>query len=101
MNIIYDNSVGKAILKLEETSMAKVVRTIALLEKFGEELRMPHSKKITSKLFELRIKGKQEIRIFYTFLNKNTILLHLFIKKSQKTPPNEIATAQRKLANLD
>lgn len=71
-----------------------------LLEKFGHGLRMPYSKKMDSKLFELRIKGKEEIRIFYTIKNNRGILLHLFKKKTQKTPPKEILTAKKKLDSI-
>lgn len=101
MKITYDDSIKKALFKLESSSVTKVLRTIDLLERFGKDLRMPHSKKISENLFELRVKGKQEIRIFYTFRKNYGALLHLFVKKSQKTPLKELSTAQRRLDLLD
>lgn len=101
MKITYDDSIKKALLKLEESSITKILRTIDLLERFGKDLRMPHSKKISESLFELRVKGRQDIRIFYTFRKNNGVLLHLFVKKSQKTPIKELSTAQRRLDLLD
>ena len=101
MKITYDDSIKKALSKLESSSVTKVMRTIDLLERFGKDLRMPHSKKISESLFELRVKGKQEIRVFYTFRKNYGVLLHLFIKKSQKTPLKELAVAKSRLYLLD
>lgn len=64
---IFDNTLEKFILSLEKITIAKVLRTIDLLEQFGFKLGPPHTKKIAHNLFELRIRGRQEVRIFYTF----------------------------------
>ncbi|MFA5792579.1 MAG: type II toxin-antitoxin system RelE/ParE family toxin [Candidatus Gracilibacteria bacterium] len=64
MNIEMSHFVEKFILKLEKPTIAKVLRTVDLLEKFGNDLGMPHSKKIRHNLFELRVRGGQEVRIF-------------------------------------
>ena len=77
-------------------TVAKIIREIDLLEKYGHHLSLPHSKKITKELYELRIKGKQEIRIIYVFLRNNIYLLSGFQKQSQKTPKREIKTAERR-----
>lgn len=58
MKINIDDAVEKFIQSLEEFTIAKILRTIDLLEKFGIRLGMPHSKRVSSKLFELRIRGK-------------------------------------------
>ena len=62
---------------------------------------LPHTKKISANLFELRISGKQEIRIFYSFHKSQIFLLHGFVKKSQKIPQKEIKIASQKLKLLD
>jgi len=59
-------------------TIAKVGNEIDLLEKHGPILGMPHAKKLTSGLYELRIRGKQEIRIIYSFVKDNIYLLHAF-----------------------
>ncbi len=100
MEIRVDPSVEKFITSLEKQTVAKILRTIDLLEKFGAHLGMPHSKKIAPSLFELRARGKQEARIFYTFQTDTIILLHGFVKKSQKLPQKEIEAAKRKLHAL-
>ena len=95
------NSLEKFITSLEKPTIAKVLRTIDLLERFGEKLTLPQSKKISSDLFELRVHGKQEIRIFYTFHKSQIFLLHGFKKKSQKIPKKEIRIAIQKLKSID
>ena len=82
------------------TSIAKTSHTIDLLKENGSFLKMPHSKKIKVNLYELRIRGEQEIRIFYTFKKRNIYLLHAFQKKSQKTPKKEIQIALKRLKLL-
>ena len=91
--IILDDLVEGFINSLEKPAIAKVLRVIDLLENFGHELGMPHSKKITAAIYELRIRGRQEIRFFYCFKGKNIILLHGFVKKSDKIPKKEIKVA--------
>jgi phage-related protein len=61
-------------------------------------LGLPHSKALGGGLYELRIRGKEEIRIFYCFLKGKTIcLLHAFKKQTQETPTKDLQLAlQRK-----
>ena len=91
MQIILLNSVETFLESLDARETAKVIRTIELLEEFGNELEMPHSKHVTDGLLELRIRGRREIKIFYSFHRGTAILLHAFVKKSQKTPSQELA----------
>ena len=98
--IIFDKELEEFITSLEKNIVAKVLRTIDLLEKSGNQLGFPHSKKV-GKVFELRVRGKQEIRIFYVFYDKKAILLHGFIKKSQKIPKKEWSKILDKLKQLD
>lgn len=98
-NILFiKNSRGDEIVKdlirgLQKSTIAKIVHHIDLLKEQGPILPMPYSKKINDNIYELRIRGREEIRIFYTFDKKQIYFLHLFQKKSQKTPPKEIKIA--------
>lgn len=96
-----DKSIDVFLLGLEKQTQAKAIRTLNLLEEFGYRLGMPHSKKVGKELFELRIRGKQEVRVFYTFRKTDIILLHGFVKKSQKIPVKEFQIALQKLGLLD
>ena len=98
---IFDTSFKKLIKSLQKSTIAKVLRTIDLLEQFGQKLGPPHTKKISAHLFELRVSGKQEVRIFYSFHKSQILLLHGFVKKSQKIPQKEIKIARQKFKTLD
>ena len=85
--------------KLPVKHLAKALRDIDVLEKYGITLTEPHAKHINGKLWELRIKSASDIsRIFYFVpVGKNIVLLHGFVKKTQKTPNREIETANNYL----
>lgn len=51
----FDNSLEKFIESLENSTIAKILHTIDLLEMFGHKLGLPHSKRISKNIFELRI----------------------------------------------
>lgn len=97
----FDSSVEKFVESLEKQTIAKVFHMTDLLKEFGHQLGAPHSKKVRGKLFELRVRGVQEVRIFYAFHKSYIVLLHGFIKKSQKVPKKEISKALAKLLALD
>ncbi|CAK7030331.1 MAG: hypothetical protein DELT_02757 [Desulfovibrio sp.] len=80
---------------------AKAIWEIELLAVQGTGLTLPYVKHIDGELWELRIKFASDIsRIFYFIPVKNKIvLLHGFVKKTDKTPPGEIATAQKRLCD--
>ncbi len=88
---------------LTRQQRTKAIHEIEILEQFGTALRMPHAKHIDGKLWELRIKTGSDIsRIFYFIhVGDNIVLLHGFIKKTQKTPPTEIRKAQTYLADYE
>lgn len=68
---------------------------------FGWPLGMPLVRKMEANLWEVRVKLDNRIaRVLFTVEDENMILLHGFIKKSQKTPKNELLIAKKRLANL-
>jgi len=102
MNIrFFDSELEKFIHALGPETIAKVLRVIDLLEQFGHQLALPHSKKLAERLFELRVRGKQEVRIFYAFHKGKAVLLHGFVKKSKRIPARELKTALQKSKALD
>lgn len=95
-----EKPVEKFIDSLDKPTIAKIIHIVDLLEKYGPYLGVPHSKKLTGRLFELRIRGKQEVRIVYSVVNQDIYLLHAFKKKKQKTPAKELKTALRRLHSI-
>ena len=87
------------ILSLPPKHRAKVEREIDLLQDFGINLTYPHTQKIEGEkykgLWELRIKFASDIsRIFYFLhLDDTYVLLSGFVKKTNKTPKNELDKA--------
>jgi len=81
---------------LNEHQKAKILKYVEFLRKNKGVLYEPYSKHIKGKIRELRIDfGKSRHRIFYfTFIKKNIVLLHAFLKHTQKTPENEIKIAE-------
>jgi len=66
----------------------------------GWPLGMPLIRKIQKDLWEVRTAIENGIaRIFFTVDDDHMILLHGFVKKSQKTPEHELKTAIARLAN--
>lgn len=100
MQIILLDSVERFLESLNAKEIAKVIRTIELLEEFGNDLGMPHSKHMSDGLLELRIRGTREIRIFYCFHKKQVVLLHACVKKTQKTLDKELDRARDIKAHL-
>ena len=65
---------------------------------YGWPLGMPLIRKLEPSLWEVRTKFRNGIaRTLFTVDGNRIVLLHGFIKKSQKTPPNELQTARRRL----
>jgi len=66
---------------------------------FGPDLGMPHTRAMGSGLFELRLKAAVGIaRVFYcTLVGQRIVMLHRFIKKSEKTPRNELEKARQRM----
>ncbi|HEY4759805.1 MAG TPA: type II toxin-antitoxin system RelE/ParE family toxin [Thermoguttaceae bacterium] len=68
---------------------------------FGWPLAMPLIKKLEARLWEVRSNISQGIaRILFTVEGDTMVLVHGFVKKTQKTPINELNTARRRLADL-
>jgi len=90
---------AKFIEALSNEAKVKVFRIIKLLKDYGVLLKEPYTRQIKGKVRELRIKGNQgAIRILYfTYTGKRFILLHGFVKKTDKTPVREIEVAEKRL----
>lgn len=73
----------------------KALDSLELLEEFGNQLRPPYTKALEDGIFELRIQFSSDIsRIFYFFyVDSKIIVTNGFIKKTQKTPQNELKKA--------
>ncbi|MBX3289010.1 MAG: type II toxin-antitoxin system RelE/ParE family toxin [Acidobacteria bacterium] len=65
---------------------------------FGWPIGMPVVRKIATNLWEVRSRIRDGIaRTFFTVVDSEMILLHGFVKKSQKTPKEELLVARTRL----
>lgn len=83
---------------LDDKMTAKLVGLMEILEEYGNNLRMPYSKHLEDGIFELRCKqGSGIVRILYFFYYEGKIIItNGFVKKTQKTPRQEIETAKQR-----
>ena len=103
MNVIFyekedgTSPVADFLDSLDAKIYAKVSRTIRLLEERGAALRAPESKELVDGIMELRTTfGGNITRVLYFFVVGNTaVLTNGFIKKTRKTPADEISRAKR------
>lgn len=68
--IFFYGEIEKSLNSLEIQTRAKVISIFELLEEKGNYLHMPYSKHLDDGLFELKIKSKQNVRIFLCFCQR-------------------------------
>jgi len=100
--VYYSKKLENEILDLPEGLLARYLRLTDLMLEFGSNLGLPHTKAIKDGLFELRVKSKEGIaRVFFcTRVGKKIIMLHSYVKKSQKTPKKEIKIAKSRMSEV-
>lgn len=87
---------------LDEEGRAKITRYIKLLLEFGVLLKEPYTRQVEGKIREVRTSNRTgEIRVLYfTYTGKRFILLHGMIKKTKKTPPEDIEIARKRMEDF-
>jgi len=98
----YNPKVEKDILDLPTGLLSRYFRLTELMTEFGANLGMPHTRSIENGLFELRVKSKEGIAraFFCTKVGKRIVVLHVFIKKTQKTPKKELKIATKRMQEV-
>lgn len=98
-----NNKVDKELEGLSAHLKAKFLHIANLLESYGpQHVREPYVKYIGNKLWEIRLKGPDNIAraIYVTARPKRVVILHVFIKKTQKTPSKNIELALSRLKEV-
>ena len=101
--IRYCNSqVTNAIRKWPKKLQAKYLRIIDLIEEHGAQLGEPFTKQLDKGLYEVRVRAQEGIgrALFCYVLEKEIVVLHAFIKKTQKTPRNAIELAKKRMKEV-
>ena len=91
--------VDKEIAALPADMRTRLVRLTDLIEQIGfEALSRDSVKHLEERLWELRITGRDGISraIYVTVSGRRMVILRVFVKKTQKTPPRELELARQR-----
>jgi phage-related protein len=100
--VYYSAAVQKQIVELPDTLAARYVVLTGRMVALGPNLGEPHTKALGNGLFELRLKGAEGIaRVFFcTLVGKRIVMLHTFVKKSERTPRREREIAETRMKEV-
>ena len=88
----------KSLTREDRRSIGEDIKTA----QFGWPLGMPLIRKLEKGLWEVRTTlGDGIARVIFTVVGNRMILLHGFVKKSQKTPKNDLETARKRLSQVE
>lgn len=95
----HDDQLQADVLALPPGILARYFQCTDRMLEFGPNLGMPHTRAMSLGLFELRLKSREGIgRVFYcTLVGRKIVMLHQFVKKTDKTPPKELALARKRM----
>ncbi len=95
----HDDKLQQDILEMPSGILARYFHCTDRMQIFGPDLGMPHTRAMGSGLFELRLKSREGIgRVFYcTLVGRKIVMLHQFVKKTERTPPKELAMANKRM----
>ena len=96
--MFFNEKVEAEALSFPKGILANLVHILEMIEEFGPTIGKPHTAPMGDGLFEIRAKGREGIgrALFCTLKGKEIIILHTFIKKTQKTPKGELDKARRR-----
>ena len=98
----FSKTLEEEILGLPAGFVARFLRYSERMEIFGPDLGMPHTRAMGNGLFELRLKAAEGIArlMFCTLVGREIVMLHQFIKKTEKTPRKELEIARRRMKEV-
>jgi phage-related protein len=91
------------VLSLSADLKAKFLHVTEMIITLGpHNVGLPHVRSLGNKLWELRLKGKDNIArsIYVLASERRIVILHTFIKKTQKTPTHELKVAYMRLKEV-
>jgi phage-related protein len=98
-----DEEIKSALDSMPLDIRASFQRIVELIQSHGlERVREPYVKHLEGPLWEMRMKGRSGIAraVYVTAIGKRIVVVHIFAKKTQKTPRREITTALKRAKEL-
>jgi phage-related protein len=98
----FSSKVREDTLQFPDGVLANLLHILEMIEQFGPNLGRPHTAPMGAGLFEIRAKGKEGIgrSLFCTVKGNEVVILTSFVKKSQKTPQQELDKAYSRMKEL-
>ena len=96
-------AVDAEIAALPRDMQASFLRLAERIEAVGlERIGAPHVKHLQDKLWEMRFGGRDGIAraIYITAVGRRSIVVHAFVKKTQKTPRAALELAERRAKEI-
>ena len=103
INVEIITAVEAEIEALPVAVRARLIRLLEAVENVGlEALHAPHGKHLVGKLWELRVRAKGGIArgIYVMPTGRRVVVLHVFAKKSRKTPRRALETARERMRQV-
>lgn len=96
MEVVYaTDAIHDFLESLEAHTRVRTMRLMDMLEEYGNNLRLPHSRALGSGLFELRLQGKHAVRLIYCFVHNRAYIVLACMKKQGTLLRDDIDFAQR------
>jgi len=98
----FNDKVEAQTLKLPTGILANFLHIAEMIENMGPNLGKPYVGRLDSGLYEIRAKGKEGIArsVYCTLKKQEIVILHTFIKKSEKTPKKELDLAKKRMKEV-
>ena len=98
----YNNKVESQALSFPSGILANFLHIAEMMENLGPNLGKPYIGSLGSGLYEIRAKGKEGIgrSLYCTVSGKEIVILHSFIKKSQKTPKKDLDLSRKRMKEV-
>jgi len=99
----FNEQVEEETFSLPTKILAKTLHILELVELNGANLGMPYTKPLNNGLFEIRAKAEEGIgRSIYCYQKDEVIIiLHSFVKKTNKTPKKNLDLALKRKKELE
>lgn len=102
--LILNAAVEKELAALPDDMLARFQQVADLIREFGlQAVRGPLVKHLRGPLWEMRMRGRDGISraLYVAETGQRVVVVRVFVKKTQKTPADEIALALRRAKEIE